>query len=88
MLLRPGQLHPHRPAHRTGQQKRIRAHIIGTVPTITARRLIAPDLNRLSVQPDKLGQIAEEIGLGDVVSTATRLLDGQVRGRVIVDVNA
>jgi acrylyl-CoA reductase (NADPH) len=37
---------------------------------------------------DKLGQIAEEIGLGDVVSTATRLLDGQVRGRVIVDVNA
>jgi acrylyl-CoA reductase (NADPH) len=37
---------------------------------------------------DKLGQIAEEIGLCDVVSTATRLLDGQVRGRVIVDVNA
>ncbi len=36
----------------------------------------------------KLEVISQEIGLNDVVSTATRLLDGQVRGRVIVDVNA
>lgn len=36
----------------------------------------------------KLGQIAKEIGLNDVVVTASQLLDGQVRGRVIVDVNA
>lgn len=37
---------------------------------------------------NKLGQIAEEIGLNDVLGMATKLLDGQVRGRVIVDVNA
>ncbi|MFC3682928.1 acrylyl-CoA reductase (NADPH) [Hydrogenophaga luteola] len=36
----------------------------------------------------KLGQIAEEIGLDDVIATATKLLDGQVRGRLIVDVYA
>ena len=36
----------------------------------------------------KLEVISQAIGLNDVVSTATRLLDGQVRGRVIVDVNA
>ena len=36
----------------------------------------------------KLGQIAKEIGLNDVVDMASKLLNGQVRGRVIVDVNA
>lgn len=35
----------------------------------------------------KLGDISEEIGLDDAVSYAERLLDGEVRGRVIVDVN-
>lgn len=45
---------------------------------------------RLSTDLDltKLGQIAEEIGLDDVIATATKLLDGQVRGRLIVDVHA
>lgn len=32
-------------------------------------------------------QISEEIGLEDVISTAPRLIEGKVRGRVIVDVN-
>ncbi|AYR21520.1 MDR family oxidoreductase [Alcaligenes faecalis] len=36
----------------------------------------------------KLGLIANEIGLTDVIPTATKLLDGQVRGRVIVNVDA
>lgn len=36
----------------------------------------------------KLGLISNQIGLDEVIPTATRLLDGQVRGRVIVDVNA
>ena len=36
----------------------------------------------------KLEVISKEIGLNDVVATAAQLLDGQVRGRVIVDVNA
>lgn len=37
---------------------------------------------------DKLGLIAQEIGLEEVIPTASKLLDGQVRGRVIVNVNA
>lgn len=35
-----------------------------------------------------LAASVSEIGMGDVVATAHRLLDGQVRGRVLVDVNA
>lgn len=35
----------------------------------------------------KMEMIAHEIGLASVISTATDLLDGRVRGRVIVDVN-
>lgn len=36
----------------------------------------------------KLGVIAHEIGLADAVPTAAQLLEGKVRGRVVVDVNA
>jgi len=35
----------------------------------------------------KLGSIAHEIGLSEAIDTAQDLLDGKVRGRVIVDVN-
>jgi acrylyl-CoA reductase (NADPH) len=35
----------------------------------------------------KLDAITTEIGLGDAIATAGKLLDGQVRGRVVVDVN-
>ncbi|MEJ1297170.1 MAG: MDR family oxidoreductase [Candidatus Sedimenticola sp. (ex Thyasira tokunagai)] len=35
----------------------------------------------------KLNTIAHEIGLSDAIETANQLLTGQVRGRVIVDVN-
>lgn len=36
----------------------------------------------------KLNLITKEIGLSEAISIADRLLDGQVRGRVVVDVNA
>lgn len=36
----------------------------------------------------KLNLITQEIGLSEAISIADRLLDGQVRGRVVVDVNA
>ena len=36
----------------------------------------------------KLSLITNEIGLAEAIPVATRLLDGQVRGRVVVDVNA
>ncbi|THF62168.1 acrylyl-CoA reductase (NADPH) [Pseudothauera rhizosphaerae] len=35
----------------------------------------------------KLDLITHEIGLGEVIATAGRLMEGQVRGRVVVDVN-
>jgi len=35
----------------------------------------------------KLDAITHEISLGEVIATATDLLDGKVRGRVVVDVN-
>ena len=45
--------------------------------------------NRLvrDLDPAKLDAITDEIGLTDVVTTADRLMAGQVRGRVVVDVN-
>jgi acrylyl-CoA reductase (NADPH) len=61
---------------------------IDSVMCPRADRLVA--WQRLATDLDiaKLGLIANEIGLNDVIPTATRLLDGVVRGRVIVDVNA
>ena len=35
----------------------------------------------------KLETITQEIGLGEVIETAGKLMDGKVRGRVVVDVN-
>jgi acrylyl-CoA reductase (NADPH) len=39
------------------------------------------------LDPAKLDAITDEIGLTDVVATAERLMAGQVRGRMVVDVN-
>lgn len=50
---------------------------------IEAWRRLALDLDVA-----KLEGLTTTIGLGQVVETAGRLLDGQVRGRVVVDVNA
>ena len=35
----------------------------------------------------KLGNISREIGMGEVLPVATQLLNGEIRGRVVVDVN-
>jgi len=35
----------------------------------------------------KLGLITNEIGLGEAIAVASQLLEGKVRGRVVVDVN-
>lgn len=43
---------------------------------------LAKDMDR-----SKLASITSEISLGEVVSTASALLDGSIRGRVVVDVN-
>lgn len=64
--------------------------LAGVDSVMAPRELRLQAWQRLTTDLDlaKLGQIAKEIGLNDVVDTATQLLDGQVRGRVIVDVNA
>ena len=45
--------------------------------------------NRLArdLDPARLDAITTEIGLGEAVATAAALLEGKVRGRVVVDVN-
>jgi acrylyl-CoA reductase (NADPH) len=64
--------------------------LAGVDSVMAPRELRLQAWQRLTTDLDlaKLGQIAKEIGLNDVVDTASQLLDGQVRGRVIVDVNA
>lgn len=49
---------------------------------IEAWRRLARDLN-----PAKLALMTREIGLGETIDTAAALLEGKVRGRVVVDVN-
>ncbi len=49
---------------------------------LTAWQRLGADLD-----PTKLGLIAQTIGLHEAIPTASQLLDGKLRGRVIVDVN-
>jgi acrylyl-CoA reductase (NADPH) len=51
-------------------------------PRMAAWERLANDLD-----PAVLDTIAEEIALGDVIDAAGRLMDGKVRGRIVVDVN-
>ena len=64
--------------------------LAGVDSVMAPRDLRLQAWQRLATDLDlaKLGQIAKEIGLNDVVDMASKLLNGQVRGRVIVDVNA
>ena len=50
-------------------------------------RLIAWQRLARDLDPAKLEQMTREIGLEEVVPTAEQLMQGQVRGRVVVDVN-
>jgi len=53
-----------------------------------ANRLIAWQRLGTDLDISKLDLITHEIGLAEAIPMATRLLDGQVRGRVVVDVNS
>ncbi|CUU54678.1 putative quinone oxidoreductase, YhdH/YhfP family [Parafrankia irregularis] len=53
-----------------------------STPRLAAWSRLAADLD-----PKALELIAEEIALGDVIAAAGQLLDGKVRGRIVVDVN-
>ena len=41
-----------------------------------------------SVKPETFESVVEKIALSDAIETAGKLLKGEVRGRVVVDVNA
>lgn len=51
-------------------------------PRMAAWKRLSDDLD-----PAALESIAEEVGLADVIDAAGRLMDGKVRGRIVVDVN-
>lgn len=50
-------------------------------------RMAAWDRLSTDLDPAVLDSVAEEVGLADVVDAAGRLMDGKVRGRIVVDVN-
>ena len=52
------------------------------VPRLAAWTRLARDLD-----PALLDVIAHEIGLAEAIAAAADLIDGKVRGRIIVDVN-
>ncbi len=60
---------------------------IDSVMAPRAERLEAWQRLARDLDVAKLELITSEIGLGEVIDTAHRLLDGKVRGRVVVDVN-
>ncbi len=60
---------------------------VDSVMAPTARRIQAWERLAREISPELLARNTETIGLGDAVATAERLLAGQVRGRVVVDVN-
>lgn len=51
------------------------------------RRLTAWQRLSNDLDPAALDAIAEEVALGEAIDAASRLMDGKVRGRVVVDVN-
>ncbi|GAA2734392.1 MDR family oxidoreductase [Actinocorallia aurantiaca] len=60
---------------------------IDSVMAPRPRRLAAWDRLARDLDAGALDEIAREIALGDVISAADRLMKGEVRGRIVVDVN-
>ena len=60
---------------------------IDSVMAPKARRTIAWERLARDLNPGALDAIAQDIGLGEAIASAGELMDGKVRGRVVVDVN-
>jgi acrylyl-CoA reductase (NADPH) len=60
---------------------------IDSVMAPMARRVAAWDALARTLNRDQLVNITTEIGLGDTIASANDILAGQVRGRLVVDVN-
>ena len=61
---------------------------VNSVHVPFARRKMAWDRMATDLDANKLEQMTEVVGLGDAIGVAERILQGQIRGRVVVDVNA
>ena len=53
-----------------------------------ARRKLAWDRMATDLDPEKLEQMTEVVSLTDAIDVAGQILQGKIRGRVVVDVNA
>jgi len=60
---------------------------VDSVMAPKASRLVAWERLARDLDPSVLDVIASEIGLGEAIAAAADLLDGKVRGRILVDVN-
>jgi acrylyl-CoA reductase (NADPH) len=60
---------------------------INSVLTPMPERQAAWDRIERSIDRDRLRGLAREIGLADAVALSPRLLAGELRGRLVVDVN-
>lgn len=60
---------------------------IDSVMCPRADRLLAWQRLGTDLDVEKLGKISQEIGLGEAIPLANSLLNGEVRGRLVVDVN-
>ena len=60
---------------------------IDSVMAPKARRTVAWERLARDLNVDALDAIAQDVGLGEAIASAGELMDGKVRGRVVVDVN-
>lgn len=60
---------------------------IDSVMAPSAPRLAAWDHLSRTLDADALDSIAQEVSLGEAIDAAGQLMDGKVRGRIVVDVN-
>lgn len=60
---------------------------IDSVMCPRADRLLAWQRLGTDLDVEKLGKISQEVGLGEAIPLANSLLNGEVRGRLVVDVN-
>ena len=61
---------------------------VNSVHVPFARRKMAWDRMATDLNANKLEQMTEVVGLNDAIGVAEKILQGQIRGRVVVDVNA
>jgi acrylyl-CoA reductase (NADPH) len=60
---------------------------VDSVMAPMARRVAAWDALAMTLNREQLVSITTEIGLGDAIASASNILAGHVRGRLVVDVN-